>query len=810
MFTNYFRGLLFFFFFFPSVLFAQTTKKQNSAVRITVAPQIDGKLDDEAWKNVVPAADFVQLRPYNGKEATQKSVVKFIYDDVALYIGAMLYDTAPDSILTYLSRRDEIGASDYFGVYLDPFNDGQTAYGFFVNAAGVQTDMRASDNSDMGEDSNWDAVWHSEVRVNDKGWAVEIKIPYSALRFPKQAVQTWGLNMFRNIQRMRQNTSWNLINLEIMGFVKQQGEMTGIKDVVPPVRLSVTPYLSAYVENYTEDHSWVRSFKGGMDLKYGINESFTLDMILVPDFGQVQSDDHKLNLTPFETYYDEKRPFFMEGTEMFDKANIFYSRRIGGTPLKYDQVYDDIDEETEEVIENPGELQMINATKVTGKTKKGLGIGVLNAMTAPSYAKIRNKTTHEEREYQTQPFTNYNVLVFDQSLKNNSFVSVINTNYNRISDGYIANVTGSHFKLANKKDNYAITGQGAASQIYEQDSSANIGYYYNVGFEKTKGKFTFDLSQRLETDNYQPNDLGYIQSNNEVSHNLALRYSINEPFWKILTWYNRFFVEQRSLYKPYKYSSTELMFRSFATFKNQLTMGLFLNASPFKSNDFYESRVDNRVFVLPSYLYIGTYISTDYRKPLAMEIEFGGWKANADKLHGFEGSIEPRIRFNDKASLSYSLSYSNEKMFGYVNHTNSDSIYFGLRDGYTISNTMNLKYIFNNKSYWSFRLRHYWSRAEYKEFYMLNSDGLLNTYSEYTENADINYNSFNIDMVYTWRFAPGSELSIVWKNAINHEDTFIVPNFIDNLRQTVSSPQINSFSVRILYYLDYLYLKSKI
>jgi len=302
-------------------------KKSMEAYRLMLPITVDGVLDEPIYQQVPPAKDFVQLQPYNGKPSFQPTETWLFYDQTAIYVGAMLYDSSPDSIFNYLTERDDTGTSDYFGVYIDPYNQGQLAYGFFVTPAGVQIDIKAIKNSDGdNESSDWNAVWDSKTRITDKGWIVEMRIPYSALRFSNKAGDAWGLNFFRNIRRYNSNNSWNFIDRNGSGFIYQEGALTGIKDIKPPVRLSLSPYLSTYFNTGKNDDPFL--YKGGLDLKYGLNESFTLDMMLIPDFGQVQSDDRQLNLTPYELYYNEKRQFFTEGMELFNRAWIFYSRRI--------------------------------------------------------------------------------------------------------------------------------------------------------------------------------------------------------------------------------------------------------------------------------------------------------------------------------------------------------------------------------------------------------------------------------------------------------------------------------------------------
>lgn len=783
-------------------------KKVATAVRITNSPKIDGVLDDECWSNIIPAKDFFQLEPYNGKIASWPSEIKIAYDDKAIYVGAMLYDDHPDSIMKQYTPRDEINVSDFFGIYMDPFNSGLTAYGFFVTPVNVQIDMKAEENGN--EDENWNAVWKSATRIVSNGWIAEYRIPYSALRFPKTQVQTWGLNFFRKIERYRENTSWSHVDNEKQGWINQQGELHGIKDVKPPTRLSVTPYFSAYMENNPENEGWENFYRAGMDLKYGLTESFTLDMMLVPDFGQVQSDNVVLNLSPFEVFYDEQRQFFIEGAELFNRANIFYSRRIGASPTRHDDVEDQL-YDNEKILENPSETQLINATKVSGRTSKGLGIGFLNAMTLDTYAKIRDTITGEEREFLTQPFTNYNLISLDQSLKNNSYASIINTNVSRFDDDYYSNVTGAEFMLNNKQKTYSLFLNGAMSQIHRKDDDMKWGYYSYISFAKSSGQFRFSLSNRIESDTYDPNDLGFLYNNNEISNSLNVSYNFYEPFGRFLRLYNRFGVRQQSLYNPNKFVELSLYLNSFATFRNHFSAGYYFYTIPFERHDYFEARVDGRLFKEPALFYGETWISTDFRKKFAIELQIGGSPKNNLGSASIDFNIEPRFRPNDRLLLVVESDFGKDiDNIGFVDYTeNEDTIYFGKRDILSIENEIESRYIFSEKASLSFKLRHYWSTVEYKKFYLLNEDGSLSGDNSYSENSNINFNYFTIDLAYRWIFAPGSEMSVVWKNSIFTESDKLEKQYFDNLSNTFRASQTNSFSIRVLYYLDYLYLKRK-
>lgn len=789
-------------------LAAGPAKKQIEALRTGNAPQIDADLSDPVWEHGNSAGEFLQVSPYNGEASKMQTRVKIVYDDEAIYVGAHLCDTSPDSIISYLSKRDDLSLSDYFGIYMDPYNDGLIAYGFFVTSAGVQADMRSISGSEDLVDENWDAVWESAVKIVENGWVVEMKIPYSALRFPSENHRNWGMNIFRNIRRYRELSAWNYISQEENSMNSQAGMLAGLVDVQPPMRLSFNPYAATYINKYSGSENPGYSVKGGLDLKYGLSESFTLDMMLIPDFGQVESDDEVLNLTPFETYYDEKRGFFMEGNELFERANIFYSRRIGGTPHRYYDVSDELNEH-EFIKRNPSEGQILNATKISGKTTKGLSAGFMNALTNPMYAEIKDSITGKTRMFKTQELRNYNVSALEQSLPNNSYMSVINTNVIGANSPYFANVTGIDTKLANKENSHAIFLQSAYSARRDHTGDYTGGLSYDLSLSKIRGNFLWSYNQRLETDNYNPNDLGFIRANNQFSNGLRLNYNVYEPFWKILRFYNSIFTQYSTLYKPFEFSEWHIGLRSSATFRNFLSSGIIFFYQP-AAQDWYEPRVEGRKFNEPGYIYTHAFLSSDYRKKFAIDADFTHRKSFQYDSEFFGFEVGPRVRINDKFFVVYELEnniYINRP--GYIDHDEEeDSIYFGLRDMNTFINTFNANYTFNNRSSLSFRIRHYWSYLEYSDYFLLNEQGDLDPI-DYSE-PDRNYNAFNVDMVYSWFFAPGSEISVVWKNAIEADEKLIVDSYTDNFRNTLNAPQFNSISIKILYYLDYQQLKKKI
>lgn len=807
-------------------------QKQLKALRIAEPPKIDGTLDEAIWQGAEIATDFIQNRPTPGPLEKHKTEVRMLYDDEAIYIGAIMHDVSQDSIFKELGRRDDIGNTDWFGVFLDTYNDEINGFGFFVTPAGVQLDARYSSN---GEDFSWNAVWESSVKLEGTNWVAEIKVPYSAIRFGSKPEQLWGLNFMRNRQSTRKGYFWNYVDPAKNGFVNQWGKLTGIRNVESPMRLSLSPYLAAVTNSYpsinssTEEVDYKQNFNfsGGMDLKYGINDAFTLDMTLIPDFSQVQSDNQVLNLSPFEVQFNENRPFFMEGTELFNKGGFFYSRRIGGRPVNS---YIDTREKYAgyEVIDNPAETKMINGTKISGRTQSGLGVGIFNAVVGRQYATLQN-SEGEKLEVETQPLTNYNITVLDQSLKNNSYVTLVNTNVMRQGSTYDANLTGMVFRFANKANKYAINGKVALSQRYFSDST-DLGYMYRLMAGKVSGNFTYSYSHTVESDTYNPNDLGILFTPNSIEENPHLQYNIYKPFWKLLNMYSNIGAVYERRYKPNTFQNFYIYSNLQGTFKNFWSAGLFMNSEPVETKDFFEPRVEGRYYIFPISNNVGAWVSSDYRKKFAIDVSANYRAFDENNRNYVNYSISPRYRVNNQLSFSYS--YSKNLRFddmGYANDftdtlTKQHYLIFGRRDVNTITNTLSGSYIFNNKMSVSLRARHYWSSAKYYSYYDLHNNGELSPslypdkYSEdfitrnnlKNKNHDQNYNAFNVDMVYSWWFAPGSEISIVWKNAISEGGNQVVPTYFDNVSRTLSSPQNNSFSVKVLYYIDYLTLKNKL
>ncbi len=813
---------LLFFLAIHTITFSQAERKQTKAFRATGTIKIDGIIDEADWNQVQPITNLIEHRPNPGavEDSTNRTLLYILYDNSNVYVAGYCYEKNSSHISKELIGRDKIGVNDFVGVVLDTYNDKINAVGFYVTPYGEQADMKYSvDNEDM----SWSAVWESNAKIHDNGWSFEMRIPYSALRFVSNENQTWGLNFVRRRNKTSQQYTWNAIDPKVRGFINQEGQWTGIGKINAPVRLSFSPYFSSYVNHYKPDNKpWSASVNGGMDVKYGLSESFTLDMTLIPDFGQVRSDNQVLNLSPFEVKYNENRSFFTEGTELFSKGDLFYSRRIGGTPLNYGSVNGQLNP-GEKIVKNPQEARLINATKISGRTKGGLGIGFFNAITKTMYAGVEN-TYGEIRKVETNPLTNYNIIVLDQTLKNNSSVSFINTNVLRSGMDYDANVSAGLFNINNKKNTFNWNGKFAVSQVSDPFAKNKTGYSHNIGFGKTGGRWNFQLGQEIADKNYDINDMGILFTRNYVEHYLWSGYRWVKP----KDWYNRVQVNVNAfysnLYQPFENQKIHSKFQNFraninanAQFKNLWWMGAFAGYVP-SGNDFYEPRETGYSFKTSERANIGTWLETNEAKKYCFSLNYylGIRKLFNSQAH--ELSIMNRYRFNDKFSLSQNTNLNllnNDAGFARkfyepdgINPNALKDIIFSRRNQKTIENILEAKYNFNTRSGITFRARHYWSKVQQHQLYDLNNNGTLSpTKHNLLDLQHQNFNIFNIDAVYTWQFAPGSFINIVWKDQGLLFNKNVDYKYFQNFKNTISEPLNNNLSLKVIYFLEYLDLK---
>ncbi|HLA55262.1 MAG TPA: DUF5916 domain-containing protein, partial [Flavobacterium sp.] len=696
-----------------SYTFAQ--KKILFTNRIADKITIDGKLTEDIWTSTEAATDFIMFAPDNGKPISpeKKTDVKVLYDDDAIYIGAVMFDDEPNKIFKEMTQRDNFGSADHFGVFLNGYNDGQQDFQFYVSAAGVQMDCITTEAN--GEDYTWDAIWQSSVQVTDFGWIVEMRIPYAALRFSNTPKQTWGLNFYRELRRDRQQYTWNYIDTKVNGTVNQTGILEGIENIKTPTRLFFIPYSSYYLESNKAHTS--STLKGGLDIKYGINDAFTLDAILVPDFGQTKYDNVELNLGPFEQQFNENRPFFTEGTDLFNKGGLLYSRRIGGSPSLYVTSSD-----PDVVVSNPSTVNLLNAVKISGRTKGGLGIGVLNAVTEKTYANVRNTATGEKGSIIVEPLTNYNVLVLDQRFNTNSSVSFVNTNVTRNGHFRDANVSALVYDLNTKKNTYNLSGNFKYSHINDyQELDSKKGVSTSIYMAETSGKYRYGLGADYISKDFDPNDLGI----NFYTHYHAVYSSASYRILNPNKHFNTFQVNANAR-TEFDNHTGRIQTANFEVNVNSNTLkndyiGYGLNTRPVETYDFYEPRFDGRyVYLPPNY---GGFVSfsSNYNRKFALDFNPSFSITNEKRRNSWGVYVEPRYRFNDRFTASIGLNYVRQnKNTGYIDDTYVDDatpfdIYFAKRNRDTYTLSCNSKYSINKDMTINLSARYYWSYAKNKE-----------------------------------------------------------------------------------------------
>ena len=804
--------------------FAQTAKKTIAITKINSNIVIDGNLNEPDWQKTPVANNFTALRPapFVPETYENRTEVYFLYNTEGIYIGGYLHEKTKDSIASELIGRDGFGNNDFLGIVLDTYQDKLNGFEYFVTPLGEQMDAKITQSSNgNNEDFGWNAVWKSASKINNDGWSFEMFLPFAAIRFGKMKIQNWGLNIVRRRQKSGGQLFWQSIDPIANGFLTQEGTLTGLQDIKPPVRLQLSPYFSIYQNKNAGTQKYTTSINGGADIKYGINQAFTLDMTLVPDFGQVVTDNKVLNLSPFEVQFNENRTFFTEGTELFNKGNLFYSRRIGNigsTPKDYYNVQNQL-LTNETITNNPTNIKLLNATKISGRTQKGLGIGVINAITNVQHATIYNSVTNQSRKIQTEPLTNYSVIVLDQTLKNNSSISFVNTNVLRAGKDPDANVSSFLFDFNNKKNSWNVGGNIGYSKIIDATQKTPVGYTHNLYINKTSGRFNLNIWQDVVNADYNKSDLGYFTNNNQMTNGLWMGYNWIKPtkhynnarlngFVAVANLITHIDPQQR---KGLKYFGADYGLNANLQLKNLWSVGANFNGSPY-GNDYYEPRVYGKFFKTKGTYRINLWWNSNDAKKLSWggNTSIGG--GNVFKQTRSNISFYSKVRFSAKFSIDQSISYSaTNNQAGFAGVLNNNDVYFSRRNVSTTENLLNFKYSFTNKMGLTWRLRHYFSKVKPLQFYLLNNNGNLETpTTPFTNNVNQNYNFISGDMVYTWQFAQGSFINVVWKNIGDNFDRSFEKNYVANLSKTINADQAISFSVRVIYFLDYNTWKNKL
>ena len=793
-------------------------QREIRALRIEQEVILDGYLNEPFWAQAEVADSFRTNFPTVGELTPFKTEVRIVYGSDAIYFGVTLYDPNPDSILAVLSQRDDFGNADWFGVLIDPYGAGQNGFGFYTTAAGVELDAILGQNS---MDITWNAVWKSKAILTKHGWSLEMRIPFTQLRFPEIPVQEWKINFKRQVRRRRQNSFWNEVKPQVFGELTQSGNVLGIENIKSPLRLSLSPYTTGYVENYYNEQNGIQEWRFrprfGMDLKYGLSESFTLDATLVPDFGQAVSDRLILNLSPFEVRYNENRPFFLEGMDLFGLGDVFYTRRIGDRTYKGAFVVDSLQSTGNEVLSAPSQAQLINAMKVSGRTKKGLGIGVFNAIEQRAEVRFRD-SLGVERKALAHPFSNYNVLVFSQNLRNNGNLSVVNTQVFRPEVKALNNVTHMELSLFNKDRMYNLVGN---SQFSSNQLSGVVrnGHTAYLSFGKVQGDLTYNIDYYECSDSYDPNELGFLARNNYRGVFGKVRLVGYKPWRNMLRRTVSANTSIEYLYTPSRFNYWSVTASANATFRNFLTAGVDLNMWPVPEYDYFESRTEGVPVIFPRSIQFGGFYSSDYSKKYALDFSLYNRFYAQKGMYIIEGEVSPRIRFSNKLFVVLTTGITKfAKNYGFVRVTDTlytNQITIGTRDRWIVNNSISADYTFTNRMGMVLKLNHYWQEVKYDWFTALqeNGDQLSTNYKGLDALGqaihNTSFNAFTVDLSFRWVMYPGSELLFLWKYNIYAQKNSLDYNYFRTFEDLFDQPQLNSFSIKALFFLDAGRLKRK-
>jgi hypothetical protein len=813
---------------------SKKTRSYTTQRLSTIKPVIDGKLDDACWETGEWTGDYIQWVPKEGAAPSYPTVLKILYDDKNIYVAIRAFDKEPDKISRKAARRDEL-IGDVVGICFDSYHDHRTGFEFDLSAAGQKTDMVIT-NPASG-DNNWNAVWTGKTGLEDSAWVAEYEIPLSQLRYSSEEVQSWGIHSWRWIDRIQEESDWEPQTSTGPGMLYLFGHLNGINNLPKSRRIEIMPYVLGKVNTFekqagnpfaSDGNKW--SGAVGFDAKVGLSSNFTANMAVNPDFGQVESDPSVMNLTAYETFYEEKRSFFLEGSNIFkyefDDVNLFYSRRIGHTPTYYPSLG------TGEYIDYPQNTSILSAIKISGKTPKGLSVGILQSITNKENAKMYSGG--ETRKVAVEPLTNYTVARVQQDFNEGTTVlGGILTSTNRFLNEDKFNflnhnaLTGGldllhqwhdkEFYLDARLMGSFIDGDKQAIALLQQSSAhyfqrpganyltndtsltslAGQGGSFRIG-KGSKGLWRYSTGMNWRSPGLDLNDIGYMQFADVINIESELSYFVNKPVSIFRTY--KISIDQKSNWDfGGNYLSTYMKFNTYFEFLNKCAISANLGHTGVS--------LDNRILrggnamKVPASTDFSASFHTDYSRNLEVELNYTWLKAtnNSGRINTFS----PKINFRPINTLKFSfgVEYSaNEDNLQYVETIAVDGhnrYLLGRIDQKTLSATFRIDYNITPelsiqyygspfasvghysafKSVTNPKANEYFSRFE-TLVSEPNGDSFLlkeNSGKSYSiSNPDFSFSQFRSNMVFRWEYRPGSQLFFVWSNERTRDENVSV------------------------------------
>jgi hypothetical protein len=822
--------LLVFLFFYSEAQDELPEQKSYTTAWVTgEVPVIDGRLDDPAWDQVEWGGDFVGHQPNYMAEPSQDTKFKILYDDKFLYVGIRAYDTNPDEIVQRMSRRDGFDG-DWVELNIDSYNDKRTAFSFTASVSGVKGDEYVSNNGDDWDDT-WDPIWFLETSVDDEGWIAEYKIPLSQLRFANQPTHRWGIQLTRRFFREQERWTWQPIDPNAPGWVHLFGELNGIAGIKPQKQLEILPYVVGTTSRFPAEEGNPYRETGrdqtgnaGVDAKIGITSDITLDLSVNPDFGQVNADPSMVNLSAFQLFFREQRPFFLEGANVLDfstsmnRNNLYYSRRIGAPPRG--TVPDDIEYE-----DRPTNTRILGAAKLTGKNANGFSWAVMDALTARTVEDVTDFDGNERTEV-IDPLTNYTIGRFQQDIDGGktvfgAIVSNVNRYDNRINgldllhdNAQSAGVDLNHFFQDRKYGTTMKFGmsrvEGTPGAIYQTQTSFErnfqrtnndyrsvdstrtelVGSFGSLSFGKRSGQWRWEMGSNYRSPGLELNDIGFLRQTDNINNWAWTRYNVNDETTLFRQQFYRFYHEQN-----YDFGGTR------TSLGTDLYMGLqFHNFWWLEQGFFVEGNqvlnADLRggpSLTVPGGINYWYWIGTNEQKKV--RVTFNNWYywGNEDYYEAMGLNWNFIFRPLDALNVTISPRYSqtNNSLQYIYNENEGDGIYMlalikqktysmAIRANYNLTPNLTIEY-------WGQPFISSGKYSDYKRVTDSNNPALDNRYNLVTdeelvftdniytvnesggdnysfENPDFNIVQFRSNLVMRWEYVPGSVVFLAWSN----------------------------------------------
>ncbi len=813
------------------------------AVRAPRAPVIDGRDDDPIWREARPITDFKEWQPNEGRAPRFATEARIAYDAAYLYVFIRAFDAHPDSIARLLARRDNFPPTDKAGIIIDSYHDRRTAWEFFVTPSGVKYDAAVYNDGD--EDGAWDGVWDVATRIDSLGWTAEFRIPLSQLRFGTQRQHTFGIAILRDLYRYQERTAWPQFRQSRAGMVSQFAELRGLDDLGAPRRLEAAPYVLAKNASRVVGDAFTRRSTAtvGADFKYRVASNLTLDATVNPDFGQVEADPSVLNLTAYESFFDERRPFFVAGRGQFQfnvnctavndcgtGEGLFYSRRIGRTP-QLAGVYGDNSPQQPTTI--------LTAAKLTGRLPGGLTIGALDAWTQPVSGPA--DTTFE-------PGTNYAIVRVRQDLRHGNttvggILTGVNRNLDRFSSPYLArNAYAGGFDARHRflKNNYEVSGSVAFSRV-AGDSAMIAGlqqdavHYYQrpddrltvdptataltgdaeaINFAKVGGQhLMFQTTLQRQSAGFEVNDLGYLRR-------------ADQQGWA--TWAGYFDRHQRKLYNRFQWNNNWWQYwtasglpleRAYNTNTHtQLRNNWFFHIGTTIGGigATYDDRAARGGPALRRSAYIAPWvgINGDDRKPIVPYLwvnYFRGDEGRSSSLSlGPELDVRVASRFNASLSVNWSRNKDDSQWYRNVDTLGAQHYLFAHLDQTTVGVTLRLNYTFTPNVSLQVYAQPFISKGTFSDVRELSSTPRADRYADrflpwagVSDPGGFNFKAFNSNVVFRWEYRPGSTLFVVWNQGrsgyLGQQGT---ADFGGDLRDLFRLHPMNTFLVKMAYWIN--------